>query len=35
MKSASDLTNQVQAKYGFNDDKAKAKVDAWMNGRSF
>ena len=35
IKSASDLANQVQVKYGDNDEKTKAKVDAWMNGRSF
>jgi hypothetical protein len=35
IKSASDLANQIQVKYGDNDEKAKARADAWMNGRSF
>ena len=35
MKSSSDLTNQVQAKYGLNAEQAKSQVDAWTNGRSF
>ena len=35
MKSSSDLTSQVQAKYGLNAEQAKTQVDAWTNGRSF
>jgi hypothetical protein len=35
MKSTSDLTNQVQAKYGLNAEQAKSQVDGWTNGRSF
>jgi hypothetical protein len=35
MKSATDLTSQVQAKYGLNPEQAKSQVEAWTNGRSF
>ena len=35
MKSATDLTSQVQAKYSLSPEQAKSQVDAWTNGRSF
>jgi hypothetical protein len=35
MKSATDLTSQVRAKYGLNPEQAKSQVDSWTNGRSF
>jgi hypothetical protein len=35
MKSASDLTSQVQSKYSLSAEQAKKDVDGWTNGRSF
>jgi hypothetical protein len=35
MKSAGDLTSQVQSKYALSAEQAKKDVDGWTNGRSF